>query len=57
MYSHGAGVRPITPAVSVIFWTAATLGQVFFISLWKSNSQGEIAARNNTDSKVARCYW
>lgn len=56
MYSHGAGVRPITPAVSVIFWTAATLGQVF-ISLWKSNSQGEIAAGNNTDSKVAGCYW
>lgn len=56
MYSHGGGVRLITPTVSVIFWTAATLGQVF-ISLWKSNSQGEIAARNNTDSKVARCYW
>lgn len=48
MYSHGAGVWLITP-LSWWFWTAATLSQVF-ISLWKSNSQGEIAVHNNTDS-------
>lgn len=48
MYSHGAGVRPITPAVSLIFldcgnsWPSFFLS--FFISLWKSNSQGEFCS-------------